>query len=56
MTTVQFAESAWAMCSSMFALFLSATCLLAALVMMKMTFNLVSHWLKPKEGNANDQK
>lgn len=51
MTTVQFAESAWAMCSSMFALFLSATCLLAALVMMKMTFNLLASWMKAKKEN-----
>lgn len=56
MTTVQSAESAWAMCSSMFALFLSAVCLLAALMVMKMTFNLVSNWLKPKKGDSNEQK
>lgn len=54
MTTIEFAENAWALCSAMFALFLSATCMLALMSVLKMSFNLLSQWLKRKKGDSNE--
>lgn len=54
MTTIEFAESAWALCSAMFALFLAATCALALMSVLKMLFNLLSHWVKRKKGDSNE--
>lgn len=54
MTTIKFAESAWSMCSAMFALLLSSICLLLALSAMKTTFNLVASWMRSKKEKKDD--
>lgn len=54
MTTIQFAENAWAMCSAMFALLLSSICLVLALSVMKTTFNLVASWTKSKKEKKDE--